>query len=236
MDLTPDGIRRLRGTRSRAAFAREIGVASHTVYRWELPPTSPHARRPSGAVVDRLRRIAGGRGAAAEAPPSAPVAAPGELDAETVRALAAVERILDGDWRAGEKTVLALLAGDAATPVAARALAGAGLALVELIFRADARRAIAALAPARAGAAFLPPTAAAYVEAAIALAHAFPDGQLFDIARVHSHAARAEALARPGDGAVAGLACLAQVSSALLVGDEDLLLRALARVDEAVPG
>jgi len=236
MDLTPDGIRRLRGKRSRAAFAREIGVASHTVYRWELAPTSPHARRPSGAVIDRLRQIAEGRGEAVAAAPPAPIAAPGgDLDAETVRALAAVERILDGDWRAGEKTALALLAGDGGA-VPARALAGAGLALVELLFRADARRAIAALAPARAGAAALPPAAAAYVEVAIALAHALPDGQLFDIARVLAHTARAEALARPGDGAIAGLACLAQVSTALLAGDEELLLRALARVEDAVPG
>jgi hypothetical protein len=219
--VTADEVRRLRGDRSRAAFAKELGVTAHTVYRWEQPPTSRHARRPSGAQLELLRRRA------TPAP-----AAETELDADAVRALGAIERILDGDWRAGEATALTLLAADTGTSRAARALAGTGVALVEAIFRADARRAVAALAPTRAELATLPPAAAAYAEAALALAHALPSGPLFDARRVHSHVVRAEALARPGDGVIAGLLCLAEVNAALLMGDEEALLRAFARVDD----
>jgi len=40
LDLTPERIRALRGTRSRANFALELGVTPQTIYRWELPPSA----------------------------------------------------------------------------------------------------------------------------------------------------------------------------------------------------
>jgi hypothetical protein len=220
--VTADEVRRLRGERSRAAFAKELGVTAHTVYRWEQPATSRHARRPSGVQLELLRQRA--------APPTA--GADTALDADAVRALGAIERILDGDWRAGEATALTLLAADPGTSRAARALAGTGVALVEALFRADARRAVAALAPTRGELASLPPAAAAYAEAALALAHALPSGPLFDVRRVQSHVVRAAGLARAGDGAIAGLLCLAESNAALLMGDEEALLRAFARIDD----
>jgi hypothetical protein len=220
--VTADEVRRLRGERSRAAFAKELGVTAHTVYRWEQPASSPHARRPSGAQLELLRQRV--------APPTTEADEP--LDAGAVRALGAIERVLDGDWRAGEATALGLLAADTGTSRVARALAGTCVGLVEAIFRADARRAALALAPARPELATLPPSAAAYAEAALALAHALPSGALFDARRVHAHVVRAESLARPGDGAIAGLLCLAESNAALLMGDEEALLRAFARIDD----
>src|SRR5689334_14245399 len=53
-------IRALRGSLSRAAFARQLGVTAHTVYRWELPDGAEEARRPRGDVLEKLQRLAAG--------------------------------------------------------------------------------------------------------------------------------------------------------------------------------
>src|SRR4051812_17555813 len=50
-------IRAIRGTLSRAAFARLLGVTSLTVLRWELPDDNKEARRPRARMVDALRRL-----------------------------------------------------------------------------------------------------------------------------------------------------------------------------------
>jgi DNA-binding transcriptional regulator YiaG len=52
--IRPEEVRLLRGTESRAAFARRVGVTPHTVYRWELPDGAAEARRPRGAELERL--------------------------------------------------------------------------------------------------------------------------------------------------------------------------------------
>ena len=49
--LDPTDIRSLRGDRTRAAFAELLGVNAHSVYRWELPATAAHARRPRGQIL-----------------------------------------------------------------------------------------------------------------------------------------------------------------------------------------
>src|SRR5262245_34088210 len=56
----PERIRALRGGSSRAAFARRIGVTPQTVYRWELADGAREARRPRGAELARLERLARG--------------------------------------------------------------------------------------------------------------------------------------------------------------------------------
>jgi Sigma-54 interaction domain len=52
--MTPEEIRKLRGERSRAEFARRLGVSPLTVYRWELPEGATESRRPRGTILSRL--------------------------------------------------------------------------------------------------------------------------------------------------------------------------------------
>jgi len=206
----------MRGARTRAAFAAELGVNAHTIYRWELADGSPAARRPRGAALARLEAYARSNAARISA-----------SDAASLPVSAAVQRLLDGQWREAESVLLRALS-DRGLAGEARSLASAGLALIDLMIRADGRRAIAALGPALAPDA--PPLALA--EATAALAYSYPDGELFDLGVVHAHARRAEELARPGDAPVAiALAAMAEANAALLAGDDDLLLRALGQVD-----
>lgn len=50
--LTPAEIRDLRGPRTRAAFARDLGVSVATVYMWEVG-----RMRPSTPNLTRLRQL-----------------------------------------------------------------------------------------------------------------------------------------------------------------------------------
>jgi DNA-binding transcriptional regulator YiaG len=52
--LTAAEIRDLRGTRTRKAFARQLGVGVATVYLWEAG-----RQRPSAPNLSRLRRLVG---------------------------------------------------------------------------------------------------------------------------------------------------------------------------------
>lgn len=52
--LSPTEIRDLRGPRTRAAFARDLGVSVATVYMWEVG-----RMRPSLPNLTRLRRLLG---------------------------------------------------------------------------------------------------------------------------------------------------------------------------------
>jgi hypothetical protein len=55
---SPADIRRLRGGMSRPRFAALLGVSANTVYRWELPPESPHHLSPSPGARQALERPA----------------------------------------------------------------------------------------------------------------------------------------------------------------------------------
>jgi hypothetical protein len=230
-------IRALRGERTRAAFAAELGVDPHTVYRWELPPGSPQARRPRGQALARLRALVGGGPGADRAVPGvagSELAASSALpsspaDDHALPVTAALQRVLDGDWRDAEGVFLRAVSDSGASP-AIHALASCGLACIELLFRSDGRRALAAL-----GTALTASTPIPLAEALAALAYSLPDGELFDVGRVHAHAGRAEALAR-GDSPVSiAIAVAAEAQSALLSGHDDLLLRALARLEDMPP-
>ena len=66
-------IRAIRGSLSRAAFARLLGVTSLTVLRWELPDDNKEARRPRARMVEALRKLAAeGVGASANGAPAEP--------------------------------------------------------------------------------------------------------------------------------------------------------------------
>ncbi|HEY4058320.1 MAG TPA: sigma 54-interacting transcriptional regulator [Kofleriaceae bacterium] len=190
---------------------------AHTVYRWELPDDSPHSRTPRGDVLDRLQRLADKTSETAD---NVPVAA-------------ALQHMLDGRWRESEDVFIRALreradASEAPANSDTRALASIGLSLIELFYRADVRRAFTALSPALAhGAPEL-----ALTHATAALVHSHPDRELFDSGRVHAHARRAMELDKRNSVIVRAFLVMADANTALLVGNDDLLSHALARIDD----
>ena len=234
--FTPAEIRQLRGERTQAAFAAEVGVLPHSVYRWELPEGSPHARQPRGRSLARLQAfVARGEPAAMPAanlgPAPASLAAIVGDDPATLAIATALQRMFDGDWAEAEGVFLRALT-DRGAPAAAHVIASTGLACIELLYRADGRRALAVLGQALAPSA---PTLA-LTEAAAALAYSFPDGELFDVGRVHAYTARAELLAAGESPIASALVLVAESNAALLSGDDELLVRALARIDDVSLG
>ena len=106
----PERIRELRAGATRAAFARRVGVTPQTVYRWELADGAREARRPRGAELERLERLA--RGAEVPAPPSSEgVESRGVwADDDVLRVLPALDRVVSGDARRGYTELMSLLA------------------------------------------------------------------------------------------------------------------------------
>ncbi len=232
--MTPDEVRKLRGTASRAAFAKQVGVTPHTIYRWELPVGANDARRPRGAELERLERLRDGgiAGARVETARSRSAAAP--QTEEIADALNAIERVFRDDWQAGRTELLRIVTRRTAS-LDARALGAAGLALIDVCLRSDPRGALATLSPVlgEADEERLSPHAAAYVYAVAACAHALPDATLFDAGRVHAHAARADELARGDVPEISFIAWLATVQVSVVIADDELLARAFARLDTA---
>jgi hypothetical protein len=235
LSVTPTAIRHLRGSLSRAAFARTLGVTPQTVYRWELAPERAEARRPRGAELRRLADLLE-RGDVVVAPragePNATPSAANDDDFTSV--LPALGRLLEGEGKRGHAELVELLARRRDLSVNARATACFGVAFFEITFRSDARAAMIALSPALADAEAgrLNDDTAAKVFAAASLVHAWPDALLFDIGRVQAYGARVETLAPATDRDAACTACLAALSAALLVGDQELLDRAYSRLEE----
>src|SRR5262249_10231493 len=155
-DWGPDEIRGLRGELTRAAFAESLGVTPLTIYRWELPDEAPEARRPRGALLERLRRMAAGSepmpAATQPVPPTLPAPAPPEppdgspsFEEEQAQVLPVLDAVQTGDWRRAESELLSLLMARRLVSPAARALAAVGLAHVHLGYRGDPRGAFSAL-------------------------------------------------------------------------------------------
>ncbi|MFO0737213.1 MAG: sigma-54 dependent transcriptional regulator [Labilithrix sp.] len=219
---SPQAVRALRGEASRAAFARQVGVTPNTIYRWELPDDAKESRRPRGAVLERLDRLAG-----RPAAPTAPAIAEDVADA-----LVGVERIMRGAASMGRADLLRVVTSARSASIDARAIAAAGLALHDVLLRSDAQSALTAIAGPLVDAeqGRLVDASAALVHAVAALAHSLPDATLFDAGRVHAYAARAEELAH-GDAGVSFLAWFATNLVAQMLADEELLARAFARRD-----
>jgi hypothetical protein len=236
---SPERIRELRGTTSRAAFARRLGVTPHTVYRWELPEDANESRRPRGTELQKLLALARGEAPDASEPPAlrrafaAPERAPAAEDIALV--LPALQRAFSSEPQRGHGELVQLTMRRPSLSPDALALARFGVAVLELLQRSDPRAALLVLAPAlqQADAGELAEEVQGRVYAAAAVLHALPDGALFDLGRVHAHAARVEALSvRVGIEALA-LACLARLCAATVVGDRELLERAYAKLDDA---
>src|SRR5215468_3297714 len=103
ISMSPERVRALRGKLSRAAFARQLGVTPHTIYRWELSPDAKDARRPRGAELERLERLSSGSPITPTNGPSRPPLADHH---EIADVLGAIERVLRDDWQAGRTELL----------------------------------------------------------------------------------------------------------------------------------
>jgi hypothetical protein len=193
---SPEEIRALRGSRSRAELAAVLGVTPLTIYRWELPPGSPEMRRPRGQV---LRRLLAWKEAEQAAPAPAPVSpspavAPGPEPAEQA-ALAPVLEILEScALEKAEEGLVELLGSGTLRTEAARARAAVALARIQLLARHDSRGAFATLLGAGADPARLPRPVRLEYHLVAAYLHAHADARLFGAGRSHHHAARAEEL------------------------------------------
>ena len=238
--MGPETVRALRGAQTRVAFARRLGVTPNTIYRWELPDSAAEARRPRGADLHKLRQLATDDNPAIAVQPSpvihdVRIGTAAWTDDELARVLPAIERVLRGDSRKGHGDLLSLFTRGRGLTGNARALACFGIALFELLQRADARSALLAIAPALADAesGLLEQDVTAKVFAVVALAHAEADASLFDLGRVHAYAARADAIAGNLDPVAACVAWFASMRAAFLVADRDLLERGFTRLEES---
>lgn len=247
----PTDVRRLRGTQSRAAFARALGVTPQTVYRWELPNDAGEARRPRGVHLTRLaqfRRQMAMPLTAAGTPrelldgklPPLPPFTDGlledidDVDEDTLRVLPALERILRGDHRRGHTELLQLVTSEPNLSANARGTAYFGISLWELCERSDARAALLLIQPllndAEAGR--LRRDVSAKLFAIAALCHAMPDAMLFDLGRVQAYHARIDRSHAAGDHEAACITDIAVLCAATLIGDLELIERLSIRVDE----
>jgi Sigma-54 interaction domain len=230
----PQRVRALRGELTRAAFARRVGVTPQTVYRWELADGAREARRPRGAELERLERLERGSEPAPPPPPDGDRSQNAWVDDDVLRVLPSLERVVSGDARRGHTELLSLLASSHKLSPNARATACFGIALFELTLRANARAALLAISPALSDAEErrLSPAVATKVYAVAALIHAQPDAMLFDIGRVHGYSARVAPSAAE-DHEAAAVSCIAELCSAMQVGDNELLERGFRRLAEA---
>src|SRR3954467_2101087 len=106
--IRPEEVRLLRGTESRAAFARRVGVTPNTVYRWELPDGAAEARRPRGAELEKLARLQARAGASVgdvQTRATGP-ATTNPMSDDLAAALLGVERVLDGEARRGQNELV----------------------------------------------------------------------------------------------------------------------------------
>jgi len=246
LELRSSDIRLLRGARSRAAFARVVGVTPHTVYRWELPEGAKDGRRPRGAELTKLVAMASGGALPEATEDTSPhttrshehererVASP-RVDDDVMWVMPAFDRVFESDWARAHGDLLHWLGSSKDISVDALALAQTGAALVLALHRSDARGAFSSLAPAlaRAEEGTLQPFVAIKVYGAAAFVHGMSDGALFDIGRVHAYLARAEAIGRVEDDREAlFVGWLGAIQAATVVGDQELVMRAARRLEE----
>ena len=222
----------LRGERSRAAFAKLIGVSPLTVYRWELPSDAAEARRPRGRILERLRRLAAQEVVRTTANPAL-------TSTEQLVILPVLAHVFEATWRRSEVELLSLLASGSIRSRAGRALIGAHLAIVQAIGRSDSRAAFSTLAPILEDLrdSNLAPTIAATVHLAAALTFSGPIGELFDPGKVAAHAARvAELGPGPEHTDHRFLAWSAQLAAAFSTNDQEQVTRLLGRAPELSAG
>jgi tetratricopeptide (TPR) repeat protein len=245
-------IRAIRGSLSRAAFARLLGVTSLTVLRWELPDDNKEARRPRARMVEALLKLKQ-RSLGAEAPASpsgdADEASAADDDPEIAeenagtlppapspdtspafakdRALVQplLDRLMGEGWAAAEDELLRLLHSQTLESAPGRTLATLGLLQVQILARLDTRGALMALTPIldEAERGTTPQAIAARAHLLAALLFGAPDSRFFDVGRVNAHAARADALLGRHENDLRVLLATARISSARFLGPSVVL-------------
>jgi DNA-binding transcriptional regulator YiaG len=160
--MDPAEIRRIRGSRSRAAFGQLLGVTALTVLRWELPEDNKEARRPGAKMVEAMRRLASAPPETASGPKASPVAlqptaapelaaaseaADGARTLDEARVRPLLEQLCTEQWRMAEDALTALLWSDSLTTRVGRTLASLGLVQVQVLAHMDLRGALAVLVP-----------------------------------------------------------------------------------------
>ncbi len=234
--MSPTEIRSIRGSLSRAAFARLLGVTALTVLRWELPEGSKEARRPRPKMIEALRKLA------ADGIPAAAASAVSDEDddledaSEPLPILAKprggsppsdddlllaplLRRLNTEDWHRAEDQLMAALANQEVKSAAGRALATLGLAQVQILARLDVRAALTTLVPilSDAGDGRLPRHVAARAYVLGATLFGAPDSRVWDPGRANVYAARAVELLDPEDE-LHILVALTKMSTARFVG------------------
>jgi hypothetical protein len=213
-------IRAIRGSLSRAAFARLLGVTSLTVLRWELPDDNKEARRPRAKMVDALQRLAvegvGTRGPSVaivdeedDEDASEPVTVATSTDAVRSSSADAVadeqlvlpllDQLCGERWQEAEDGLLSLLSSNGLATSAGRTLATLGLVQVQILARMDVRGALAVLVPilGEAERGGLPDSVAGRAHVMAAMVFGAPDSRVFELGRLNAHVARAQALLPP---------------------------------------
>lgn len=207
-DLQPAQIRALRGELSRAAFARQLEVTPHAVYRWELPRDAKESRTPRGRerkLLEALRR------------------GPGERAPE--HATAGLQERLHQLFGVDHEHVHAQLLDElerGALPPSARAVVSAALSVHASMHHFDAERALVALGPALEWARTGPVGADAeltWVRAAEAVAYAMPNRRFFDPKRV-AEKAHLVMVSPAADDTCRVIAACALASSMALLGED----------------
>jgi predicted ATP-dependent protease len=190
--VSPDEIRAIRGLRSRATFARLLGVTPLTVLRWELAESDKEARRPRAKTVETLKKLAVGEAL------SLPEGAESEEDEALLGPV--LKRLWTTDWALAEAELLRLLTSTALSTTLGRTLATLGVAQAQLL-RLDSMSGLMTLLPilAEAEADKLPAALAGRTFTLAACAFSLADPRTFDAGRANAYAARAGALLASGD-------------------------------------
>ncbi|HYQ16659.1 MAG TPA: hypothetical protein VEQ58_12900, partial [Polyangiaceae bacterium] len=238
-------IRAIRGSLSRAAFARLLGVTSLTVLRWELPEDNKEARRPRAKMVEALRRLAAegvGFGAVKAEPAEveededvvvsepiapAPASAPprrnhAPLGADEALLAPLLDQLCSDNWQPAEDSLLALLSSSALSSAAGRKLATLGLVQAQVLARMDVRGALAVLVPIldEAESGELPPSVAARAHVMAAMVFAAPDSRVADLGRVNAHVAKAERLLAADADDLRVMAAICAITGARFLGPD----------------
>ena len=239
-------IRAIRGSLSRAAFARLLGVTSLTVLRWELPGDNKEARRPRAKMVDALQRLAvegvGTRGPAVavideeeDDGASEPVAlatladtagaSSTDASADEPLVLPLLDELCGERWRQAEDGLLSLLSSNALATSAGRTLATLGLVQVQVLARMDVRGALAVLVPIldeaeRGG---LPDAVAGRAHVMATMVFGAPDSRVFELGRLNAHHARAEALLPPDADDLRIMSAISWIAGTRFLGPEATL-------------
>jgi hypothetical protein len=191
--MGPGEIRAIRGSLSRAAFARLLGVTPLTVLRWELEDGDKEARRPRQKMVEALKKLARDGVPNVSQPPPTELPDAVELSGDDAKVLPLLDRLMTEEWARAEDELIVLLGSGSLSKVG-RALGACGIVQTQLFCRLDIRGAFTTMLPvlAEAEAGELPPPALARVLVMSAVLFGAPDSRVFNPGRANALADRAD--------------------------------------------